>query len=185
MSSKNIFSETTITRYALALYELANENSDLENIENQSKSLLELLKKSIDFKSLVKDPTSKKNEQINSIEMIAGKFNFSKIFSKFLCFLAYKRRFFFLEKILKSFLGICSKKRGEISAKLNSSKELSISEVENIQKELSDNFTSKVKLDYKYDPSLIGGLIIQVGSVMVDTSIQSKLKQLENKMIGA
>ena len=67
MSSKNIFSETTTTRYALALYELANENSDLENIENQSKSLLELLKKSIDFKSLVKDPTSKKNEQINSI----------------------------------------------------------------------------------------------------------------------
>ena len=79
MSSKNIFSETTITRYALALYELANENSDLENIENQSKSLLELLKKSIDFKSLVKDPTSKKNEQINSIEMIAEKFNFSKM----------------------------------------------------------------------------------------------------------
>ena len=49
MGSKNIFSETTVTRYALALYELANENSDLENIENQSKSLLELLKKSIDF----------------------------------------------------------------------------------------------------------------------------------------
>ena len=50
MSSKNIFSETTITRYALALYELANENSDLENVENQSKNLLELLKQSIEFK---------------------------------------------------------------------------------------------------------------------------------------
>ena len=64
MSSKNTFSETTTNRYALALYELANEYSDLENIENQSKSLLELLKQSMDFRLFVKDPTSEKNEQI-------------------------------------------------------------------------------------------------------------------------
>jgi len=185
LSSKNTFSETTTNRYALALYELANEYSDLENIENQSKSLLELLKQSMDFRLFVKDPTSEKNEQIKSIEIIAEKFNFSKIFSKFLSFLAFKRRFFFLEKILKSFLNVCSKKRGEISAKLNSSKELSPSELENIQKELSENFTSKIKLDYKYDPTLIGGLIIQVGSIMIDTSIKNKLHQIENKMIEA
>ena len=183
MSSKNTFSETTINRYALALYELANENSDLESIELQSKSILELIKQSMNFKLFVKDPTSKKNEQIKFIETIAEKFNFSKIFSKFLGFLAFKRRFFFLEKILKSFLDICAKKRGEILAKLDSSKELSILEVENIQKELSDHFTAKVKLDYKYDPSLIGGLIIQVGSIMIDTSIKNKLKQLKTKLI--
>ena len=106
-----------------------------------------------------------------------------KFFSKFLSFLAFKRRFFFLEKILKSFLKICAEKRGEILAKLNSSKELSISEVENIQKELSDHFTTKVKLEYKYDPSLIGGLIIQVGSIMIDTSIKNRLKQLKTKLI--
>ena len=82
MSSKNTFSETTTNRYALALYELANEYSDLENIENQSKSLLELLKQSMDFRLFVKDPTSEKNEQIKSIEIISEKFNFSKIFSK-------------------------------------------------------------------------------------------------------
>ena len=183
MSSKNTFSETTTNRYALALYELANEYSDLENIENQSKSLLELLKQSMDFRLFVKDPTSEKNEQIKSIEIIAEKFNFSEIFSKFLSFLVFKRRFLFLEKILKSFLNICSNKRGEISAKLNSSKELSISEVENIEKELSDHFTTKIKLDYKYDPSLIGGLIIQFGSIMIDTSIKNKLKQLKTKLM--
>ena len=94
-----------------------------------------------------------------------------------------KEDFFFLEKILESFLNICSKKRGEISAKLNSSIELSLSEVENIQRELSNNFTSKVKLDYKYDPSLIGGLIIQVGSIMIDTSIKNRLRKLGTKMI--
>ena len=185
MSSNNIFSELTANRYALALYELGKESSDLENIEKQSKSLLQLLKESNDFRFLVKDPTNKKNEQMKVIEKISEKFNFSKTLTKFLGFLAFKTRFFFLEKILKLFLDICSKKRNEISAKLRSSKELNISEIEKIQKELSDNFTLKVKLNYRHDPSLIGGLIIQVGSVMFDTSIKNKLKQIENKLIEA
>jgi F-type H+-transporting ATPase subunit delta len=68
---------------------------------------------------------------------------------------------------------------------LVAAKQLNDDEVNKIKNELSKDFTNKVKLDYKYDPSLIGGLIIQVGSVMIDTSIKSKLKQLENKMIGA
>ena len=72
-----------------------------------------------------------------------------------------------------------------MSAKLIAAKKLSENEVNKIKDELSENFVTKVKLNYNYDPSLIGGLIIQVGSVMIDTSIQSKLKQLENKMIGA
>ena len=62
---------------------------------------------------------------------------------------------------------------------------MSSSELENIQKELSENFTSKIILEYKYDPSLIGGLIIQVGSIMIDASIKNQLKKLEIKMIGA
>ena len=185
MSSKKNFSESATYRYALALYELGKENSELDKIENQSKDLLNLLKNNLDFQHVAKDLTIKKNEQINAIRIISEKFSFSKIFSKFLCFLASKRRFFFLEKILKSFLDICSKKRGEIKAKLRSSKELNLSEIENIQKELSEDFTPKVKLDYTYDPSLIGGLIIQVGSIMIDTSIKNKLKQLEIKMIEA
>ncbi len=64
-------------------------------------------------------------------------------------------------------------------------KQLNENEVNKIKDELSQNFTAKVQLNYKHDPSLIGGLIIQVGSVMIDTSIKSKLKKLENKMIGA
>ena len=104
---------------------------------------------------------------------------------KFLCFLAEKRRLFFLQNILKNFINICSQKRGEIFAQLIAAKELSESDVNKINNDLSEDFTSKVKLEYKYDPSLIGGLIIQVGSVMIDTSIKTKLKQLENKMIEA
>ena len=86
---------------------------------------------------------------------------------------------------MNSFLQIVSKSRAEIKAKLSSSKELSQIEVENIQKQLSENFKSKIKLDYKYDPTLIGGLIIQVGSIMIDTSIKNRLNQLEKSMLEA
>ena len=96
-----------------------------------------------------------------------------------------KRRFFFVQLILKDFVNTCSKKRGEVKAELISSKELSNDQIDKIKNDLSQNFNSKIKLDYKFDTSLIGGLIIQVGSIMVDTSIKNKLQQIENKMIEA
>ena len=96
-----------------------------------------------------------------------------------------KRRLFFLKNILVKFIDICSQKRGEVKAKLVAAKKLSNEEIEKIKNELSNDITNKIKLEYKQDPSLIGGLIIQIGSAMIDTSIKSKLKQLENKMIGA
>ena len=71
-----------------------------------------------------------------------------------------------------------------MKARLVAAKQLNENEVKKIRDELSKDFTNKVTLNYKYDESLIGGLIIQVGSVMIDTSIKNKLKQLENKMIG-
>ena len=100
-------------------------------------------------------------------------------------FLITKRRFFFVEQILKSFVETCSKKRGELKAELKSAKELSNEEIQNITNELTQNFSSKIKLNYKHDKSLIGGLIVQVGSTMVDTSIKNKLQQIENRMIEA
>ena len=89
------------------------------------------------------------------------------------------------DKILKDFLIICSNKRGEIRAKITAPKELSKSEIENIENSLRDNFGSNLKLQFSYDPSLLGGLKLQVGSIMIDTSLKSKLQQIENKMIEA
>ena len=100
-------------------------------------------------------------------------------------FLIIKRRFFNIKKILKDFLVICSNKRGEIHAKLTVGKKLNNQEIEKIKSELIQNFGSNIKLEYKYDPNLIGGLIIQIGSIMIDTSIKNKLQKIENKMIGA
>ena len=183
MGKNNTFSDTAANRYAL--YELAEENKSVHEIENQSSALIQLINESKDFESTIKNPINKKEEQINVINKIAERYNFNDLLKNFLCFLITKRRLFFIKKILKNFINICSQKRGEVSAKLIAAKKLNENEVNKIKDELSENFVTKVKLDYKYDPSLIGGLIIQVGSVMIDTSIQSKLKQLENKMIEA
>ena len=98
-------------------------------------------------------------------------------------FFSRKKKIFFLKNILQKFLDICSQKRGEVKARLVAAKKLNENEVNKIRDELSKDFTNKIKLDYKHDESLIGGLIIQVGSVMIDASIKNKLKQLENKMI--
>ena len=185
MSKNKNFSDTAASRYSLALYELAEENKNVQEIENQSSAVIKLLDNSEDFESLIKNPTNKKEDQINILNKISENYNFNILLKNFLCFLVEKRRLFFLRNILRNFLDICSQKRGEVKAKLIAAKQLSDNEVNRIKDELSKDFTNKVKLDYKYDPSLIGGLIIQVGSLMIDTSIKSKLKQLENKMIGA
>ena len=185
MSKNKNFSDTAASRYSLALYELADENKNVQEIENQSSAVIKLLNNSEDFQYIIKNPTNKKEDQINILNKISENYNFNILLKNFLCFLVEKRRLFFLKNILNNFIDICSQKRGEVSAKLVAAKELSESEVNKIKDELSKNFTTKVKLNYKYDPSLIGGLIIQVGSAMIDTSIKNKLKQLENKMIEA
>ena len=87
--------------------------------------------------------------------------------------------------LLKNFNEICSEKRGELKAEISSAKELTQNEINKITDELSNNFKSKVKLNYNHDKSLIGGLVVQVGSTMIDTSIKNKLQQIENRMIEA
>ena len=185
MSKDTGFSITSAERYSLALYELSNESNLLTKIEEQCSSVLGLINSSEDFKSLIKDPTTKQDDLLKIITLISENNKFENLFKNFLNFLIQKRRFFFLEIILKSFVEICSRKRGELKAELKSAKELSNDEIEKITEELTKNFSSKIKLNYKYDKSLIGGLVLQVGSTMVDTSIKNKLQQIENRMIEA
>ena len=185
MSSKSTFSNSTSKSYALALYELAKENSEIEKVEDGIIGLNKLLNESSDFKEMISSPTIKKEVKKTIIYAIADQNNFSSILKKFLGFLNDKNRLFFLDQIIDSFLNFISKNKGELKAKLLSSKELSHNELEKIKSELSKDFKSPIKLIYKHDPDLIAGLIIQVDSIMVDTSIKSKLKQLEKNMIEA
>ena len=185
MSKNKGFSETLADRYSLALYEIAVEANVLAVIEKNSSLIINLITISEDFRSLIKDPTNSKEDQFKALSKISEKYKFNELLTKFLGFLVSKRRFFYIDKILKSFVETCSTKRGELKAELTSAKNLSESEINNIKEELTKNFNSNIKLNYKYDPSLIGGLIVQVGSTMVDTSIKNKLQQIENRMIEA
>jgi len=185
LSKNKGFSETSAGRYSLALYELAIEANMLKDIEVHSVSIINLITLSEDFKSLIKDPTNNKEDQLKALKKISEQFKLNELLTKFLSFLISKRRFFYVDKILKNFVETCSIKRGELKAELTSAKDLTENEVKSIKEELTKNFNSKIKLNYSHDPSLIGGLIVQVGSTMVDTSIKNKLKQIENRMIEA
>ena len=185
MSSKSTFSNSTSKSYAIALYELSKEKSELNKVEEGMKGLKILLNESSDFREMISNPIVTMEDKKNVVFAIADKNNFSQVLKKFLGFISLKNRLFFLNKIIDSFLSLVSNNKGELKAKLISSKKLSIVEQENIRSELSKDFKFPLNIGYEHDPDLIAGLIIQIGRVMIDTSIKTKLKKLEKNLLEA
>ena len=183
MSSNKSFSTETANRYALALFELANENSELDVVEKNIQDLLQIYNSSSDLKNFIKNPTQSQFNQLKVIQELSSKMNLSKVVNNFLSILVTKRRIFFLNNIFQNFLILVSKKRGELKASLVSSKNLSDDELQDLNKELSQTIGTSIKFDYKVDESLIGGLQMQIGSLMVDTSIKNKLRKYEQIML--
>jgi F-type H+-transporting ATPase subunit delta len=184
LSSNTTFSNSTAQSYALALYEISKENSELDLVLENMKNLKELLNNCKELQETILNPTISKEDKEKVFSIIANENKFPENLKKFLSYVAVKNRLFFLKKIIDNFLNLVSNIKGELKAKLISSKKLSQEEQKKIQNELSENFKSSLNISYKHDPELIAGLIIQVGSVMVDTSIKTKLKKLEESMIG-
>ena len=107
----------------------------------------------------------------------------SKIIKNFLSILVIKRRIFFINKIFLSFLSLTSKQRGELKASLVSSKSLTNEELKSLNKDISQTMGTAITFDYKVDENLIGGLKMQIGSLMIDTSTKNKLKKYEQIML--
>ena len=185
MSSKKSFSSETAYRYALALYELAEDSSELQIVEKNVNELLAVYIASEDLKNFIKNPTHSQSKQLEVLNKISDNLNFSKIMRNFLGVLVIKRRIFFINKIFLNFLSLASKQRGEIKASLISSKNLTREELDTLNKELSQTTGTPIAFDYKVDENLIGGLKMQIGSLMVDTSIKNKLKKYEQIMLEA
>ena len=183
MSSNKSFSTETSERYARALFEVASESAELDKIENSLIEFLSIYDTTPELVSFIKNPTHSNKSQIEAISIISKKLNFSKNLKNFLSLLVEKKRIFFVEKIANFFLKLCSQKRGEVKASLISSKNLSKEELHEISSQFSQSLGSKIKFDYSVDESLIGGVKIQLGSLMVDTSIKNKLKKYEQLMI--
>ena len=183
MSVNKSFSTETSERYAKALFELGKEEGDLINIEKNMQNLLKVYNTNIEFQNFTKNPTYSINIQLLAINKIAALMIFSKSLKNFLSLLVIKRRIFFLNKIIKSFLKLSSIQRGEINAELTSSKNLSNEELKKISEELSKSINSKVNFDYKVDENLIGGFKIQLGSLMIDTSLKNRLRKIKEAML--
>ena len=183
MSTNKSFSTETSERYSRALFEVAKESGEIDKIEQDIINFQFLLNSSVEIKNFIHNPTLSKDNQNNVLNLLAEKLNFSKNLKNFMFLLIEKRRIFFVEKIIDSFVKLCSQKRGELKASLISSKELSKAEIEVISKDLSSLMGSTIKFDYKVDKNLIGGLKLQLGSFMIDTSIKNKLKQFEQNML--
>ena len=183
MSTNKSFSSETSERYSRALFEVASEASDLEKVEKDIQNFKTLMNNSLEIKNFIHNPSQSIGTQNNVITLLADKLNFSKNLKNFMFLLITKRRILFVEKIIDSFLKLCSQKRGEVKASLISSKELSKNEIEDISKDLSSSMGSSIKIDYKVDKELIGGLKLQLGSFMIDTSIKNKLNKFQKKML--
>jgi F-type H+-transporting ATPase subunit delta len=183
LSANKSFSSETAKRYALALYELANENSELELVEKNIKELLVIYNTSEDLKNFIKNPTQSQSNQLQVFDKISRQMSLPKIIKNFLIILVVKRRTFFIKKIFLNFLSLTSKQRGELNASLISSKNLTSQELNGLNKDLSQTMGTTITLDYKVDENLIGGLKMQIGSLMIDTSIKSKLKKFEQTML--
>ncbi|MDB9799563.1 ATP synthase F1 subunit delta [Pelagibacteraceae bacterium] len=183
MSTNKSFSTETSERYGLALFELSNESSELNIVEKNVNDLLQVYRSNDNLEYFIKNPTEKIQDKLKVISKISDTMNLTKILKNFLSILITKQRIFFLDKILNSFLKLCAKKRGELNASLVSSKNLSNEELKSISNELSKAIGSTINLSYKVDEELIGGLKIQLGSLMIDSSIKNKLKKYEKLML--
>ena len=183
MSTNKSFSTETSERYSRALYEVCKESNELKKVEEDVNNFQSLFDNNSEIKNFIQNPTYTIETQIKVLKILSEKLGFTKNFKNFFLLLIEKRRIFFVKKISESFLKLCSKKRGEVKASLVSSKELSTTELDKISKDLSQSMGSTIIFDYKVDKELIGGLKLQVGSFMIDTSVKNKLKKYEQAML--
>ena len=183
MSTNKSFSTETSERYSRALFEVGKESSELKKIEANVKNFQTVYENNVEIKNFIQNPTHRIETQNKVVDILSKELSFSKDLKNFFLLLIKKKRIFFVNKILNSFLKLCTKNRGEVKADLISSKELSSIELENISKELSLSMGSTIKFDYKVDKDLIGGLKLQLGSHMIDTSIKNKLKKYKQRML--
>ena len=183
MSTKGTFSSEISQRYALALYELSKEKNLTEEFSRSLISFLKVFNSNEDLKNFVKNPTYSVEKQKIVFEKITSYLNINKLLKNFFIILILKKRIFFLDKIVEEFLKLVSFKKGEISANLISSKKIDNKTVLDIEKEISENINKSIKLNYSFDESLLGGVILQIGSLMIDASLKNKLQKYKKLMI--
>lgn len=171
-------------RYAGALYELADEAKTMDEVASDLQSLKAMFADSSDFRRLIRSPVMRRDDQERAITALAGKSGAQTLTSNFLRLLARNRRLFVLDEIVDAFLAILAERRGEGWAKVSSAHALSDDQMARLETSLRDVAGAKVTLETSVDPSLLGGLVVQLGSRMYDSSLRTKLQRLQHAMKG-
>lgn len=171
-------------RYADALLELAAETGAAESVEADVKRLRDVLAESVDLQRFIASPTFSRDEHIRGVEAVLEKAEIGETVRKFVFLIASNRRLFALAAILEAVLAKLAESRGEVTAAVTSAKELTAAQRKALAEALKKATGRNVALDLAVDPKVLGGLVVQIGSRMVDSSLRSQLQRLQLAMKG-
>ncbi|WP_223422765.1 F0F1 ATP synthase subunit delta [Tateyamaria pelophila] len=182
MSEPASISTGIAARYAAAVYELAKEANDVAGLEADIAVLMSAMAESDDFNALIHSPVYSRAEQAAAITAIGEKAGLSTLMTNTLALMADKRRLFVLPQLVQTLRDEIARDKGEVTADVTSAKALTKAQSEKLATSLKALLGKTVTINASVDESLIGGLIVKVGSKMIDTSISSKLSSLQNAM---
>lgn len=171
-------------RYATALYDLADEQKVLDPVAADLRALRGLVDESADLRRLIRSPVVSRAEQGKAVAALAARAEFQPLVRNILGLLAKNRRLFVLPQVIEAFLAELAVRRGEVTAQVVSAQPLSDAQRQSLDERLRRAVGGKVAIETRVDPSLLGGLIVKLGSRMVDASLSSKLQRLQLAMKG-
>lgn len=170
-------------RYALALFELAKEQNTVDRVSDDLKAFVGMVSGSEDLQRLVKSPVFTADEQVKAIGALLDKAGISGLSSNFLKLVASKRRLFAVEQMVGDFNKLVDRYKGVTRAEVTVASELSGKHMDALKAALADVSGGRaVEVDVKVDPSIIGGLVVKLGSRMVDGSLKTKLNSIRTRM---
>ena len=171
-------------RYAIALFELADEQKQLGAVGESLAALKQALAESDDFRTLTTSPLIDRDEALRGVAATAGAIGLDPITSNFLGVLAKNRRLAQLGNVIRAFNLLAARHRGEITAEVTSAHALDESQVDALRQTLRSRYGSDIAVDLHVDPAILGGLVVKIGSRRIDGSIRTKLNALAQAMKG-
>jgi F-type H+-transporting ATPase subunit delta len=171
-------------RYAIALFELADEQKQLDAVGESLAALKRALAESEDFRALTTSPLIGREAALRAVAATAAAMELDPITTSFLGVLARNRRLSQLGNIVRAFETLAARHRGEITAEVTSAHQLDEGQVDALRKNLRTRFGTDIAVDLSVDPAILGGLVVKVGSRMIDGSIRTKLNNLAHAMKG-
>ena len=169
-------------RYATALFELASEAGALEQTEADLNSLEAAMADSDDLVQVIKNPLYTRSQQGAAMAAVSDAMGVSALVKNVVGLMATKRRLFALPEMIKGFQALMADHRGEVTADVTAARPMSDAQTEALAAQIKEAMGRDVKLNVTVDEGIIGGLVVRVGSKMIDSSIRSKLAALQNAM---